>query len=159
MRILGCFLAIVSLIFMSTLLYAADAVVVSPDTDFINAVFALVKGWGGLSSAVKISSVITLVISTFKVSYFKGIWNSLKITINGKVVSFQMLAVPVLSIVIGLIGQGNISLQAIVAYCVMGAGAVYFHELLDIIKELPIASPIFKVIMSVITSILGGNKA
>lgn len=160
-RFLGCLLAIVSFILVSKGIYAAEAVaavVANPDTDFLTSVFAFVKSWGGLSSSVKISGIITLVLSTFKVSYFRGMWDALKITINGKVVSLQVLAVPVLSIIIGIIGQGNMSIQAIIAYVVMGAGAVFFHEILDVIKELPFASPIFKVIMSIITSITGGKK-
>lgn len=141
-------------------IHAETASVLADPSDFgfLAQVLALVKSWGGLESSLKISAVVTLIISSIKVSYFKKFWDSLKIKMDGKEVSLQIFIVPILSIVIGLCSQGKVTWAAFVAYAVMGAGAVYLHEIMDQVKKLPLVSPIAKVIVDVISFILGGKK-
>jgi len=163
LRVLAGMILAVAAYFLATSLgffqlYAQNAMVGTSDAGFMGEIFALVKAWGGLSSAVKISSVITLIISSIKVSFFKPYWDKLKFKVNGQEYNVQVLFVPLLSIVIGVVGQGKISFNAMTAYIVMGAGAVYLHEILDVIKSLPIVSPIFQVVVSVIGFIFGKPK-
>lgn len=145
--------------FFNVYAQGAQLLAVDPsDYTFFGQVLNLVKTWGGLEASVKISAIITLIISSMKVSFLKKFWDALVIKINGQVYSLQILVVPVLSIVIGLSTQGKLSIEAVFAYLVMGGGAVYFHEIMDFIKTLPIVNPIIKVIVDIVSYVLGGQK-
>jgi hypothetical protein len=137
---------------------AAKLMVDPSDYSFFGQVFALIKSWGGLESSVRISMVITLIISSIKVSFFKKFWDSLVIKVDGKTISLQILVVPVLSLIIGIYSQGKISFEAAIAYIIMGGGAVYLHEVMDFIKSLPIVNPIVKMIVEIVGYVLGGKK-
>lgn len=110
----------------------ADDSVIAPQ-DFLTQVLAAIQSLGGLSWALKIAAVITVIISSMKVSFLNQlIWSKLG--------AFQAWVAPVLGLVAGIIslyGSGSVSLAALFAYVSAGAGAVILHELLDTAKAIP----------------------
>jgi hypothetical protein len=121
----------------------AQAATVVPDGNIFGAVWKLVSGWGGLNYTVKINAIMTLLISSMKVSFLKPFWDkikTIKITYKGVVqtINAQVYFVLLLHIGVGIITQGNYSFNAILAYVFIGGGSVYFHELADGLKNVPI---------------------
>jgi hypothetical protein len=108
----------------------------------------------GLSSWALYAAIITLVIASMKVSFLDDlIWNRLG--------NFQIWFAPFLGLVGGLIVmKANgvpLTLGAVLAYVSAGAGAVFLHELLDLVKLIPGLGPVYVSIITVIESALGGN--
>lgn len=127
--------------FLGANAHAASAV--ETDGNIFSAVWKLVSGWGGLNYTVKINAIMTILISSMKVSFLAPLWNkikTIKITYKGVVqtINAQVYFVLFLHIIVGIITQGNFSLEAILAYVFIGGGSVYFHELADGLKNIPI---------------------
>lgn len=124
------------------------------DSLFLSQVFELIKGFGGMSWLLKVSAIMTILVSSMKVSFLKGLWDKLG--------SFKALAAPLFTIVLGalgLVGSGGFSLQAFVAYLFAGAGAVALHELLDVVKAIPGVGGIWVTIIDLIKKLSGGSTA
>jgi len=110
---------------------------------------------GGLSTMLKISAVIMLVIASLKVSVLnKLVWSKL-----GPV---QIWAGPVLGLLAGILGLGagsvKLSLPLVFAYITAGGGAVFVHEILDLVKAIPGLGPIYVQLISVVEGALGGSQ-
>ena len=108
--------------------FAADApAVADPITSFIGDVGALISGFGGMSWALKISSIIMLIIGTSKIDFVeKMFWSKL-----GKA---QALVGPVLGLIAGFVAVNPLNAAALAAYAFAGLGANYLYELLDLAK-------------------------
>jgi hypothetical protein len=152
----AAFFAILHFAFSSA--HAASSSVAA-DGNIFTAVWSLVSGWGGLNYTVKINAIMTLLISSMKVSFLAPLWNKIKdikITYRGVVqhINFQTYFVLFLHIIVGIITQGNYSFTAILAYVFIGGGSVYFHELADGLKNVPIIGTVLEWIETVAKYIL-----
>jgi hypothetical protein len=97
---------------------------------FLAEVFSAVQGFGGLSWGGKIIVIITLLISSMKVSLLRSyVWDRLG--------PAKVLLAPALGLVAGLMSLDDKSLPALTAYVMAGAGAILLHQLLDALKETP----------------------
>lgn len=104
-----------------------------PVADFLSQVLDAIKGFGGIAWIGKIAIIITLLISSMKVSILRlWIWDKVK--------GAQVWVAPLLGLALGLIQlkiDGHLSLPGILAYVSAGAGAIILHELLDSAKNIP----------------------
>jgi hypothetical protein len=132
----------------------ADATVVTP-TDFLKLVSDTVQSFGGLSWMLKVAAVITVLISSMKVTFLNGlVWSKL-----GKA---QAWVAPILGLVgglVGLAGHGPLTLQSAFAFLSAGAGAIILHELLDTVKALPGIGPVWVGLIDAIEKATGGPAA
>jgi hypothetical protein len=130
----------------------ADQSVVSPG-DFLAEVLKMISAFGGLSWVMKVSSIITLILSSMKVSFLNDLWWS-------KLGQFKAWAAPILGMVLGamtMLANGqSITLASLLAYFSAGAGALILHELLDTIKAIPGLGPVWVSLINAIKKALGG---
>lgn len=129
--------------------------VLAPD-DFLSQVLAFIKSFGGLSMVLKIAGIVTLIISTMKVSILNQlIWSKL-----GKLKAWLA---PFLGLVAGVlmlsIDNHAITLAAVMAYVASGGGAIYLHELLDTIKGIPGLGQFYVSAIDSVEKMLGGPAA
>lgn len=121
--------------------------------DFFASVLAAIQSLGGLPWIGKIALIITLLVSSMKVTVLDDlVWNRL-----GK---FQAWLAPILGLVAGILtlgAGGQISLAGIFAYISAGAGALLLHELLDTVKAIPGLGPLWISLIGVVEGALGGN--
>lgn len=107
----------------------------TPTLDFLTQFLNTVKGFGGLTWAAKVSSIIMLLVASMKVSVLNDlIWK--------KFGEKQVWVAPLLGLVGGLLVLGfdpgsKLTLAGVLAYVTAGAGAVYLHEILDLVKAIP----------------------
>lgn len=131
----------------------ADDGVVAPQ-DFLAQILDAVRAMGGVSKLAVVASVITLVISSMKVSFLNSlVWDRLG--------SAKVLVAPILSIVAGVIvsiaGGAKFSLPMVVAYLGSSVGSVFLHQLLDGLKEAPFVGAPIKSVIAWISKVLGGD--
>lgn len=124
-----------------------------PLSDFLAQVLQAIAGFGSMGTLVKVSAVITLIVSTMKVSFFNSlVWSRLG--------PFKVLVAPALALiggVIGLYGAGTpITLPVVFSYLVVGTGAVFLHQVLDAVQTLPFAGPLIKSVIAIVEKVLGG---
>lgn len=141
----------VSICFVACYAFAGDNAV-NPQ-DFFAQVMEAIKSFGGLSFMLKIAAIVTLIVSSMKVSFLnKMVWSKLG--------SAQTWLAPILGLIAGLLSLGAgghaITLAAIFAYVSAGSGAIVLHELLDSLKSIPGIGAGFVAIISMIESVLGG---
>lgn len=122
---------------------------------FLMQVFEAVRTMGGLSVALKISALITLVISSMKVSVLdKLVWEKLG--------PYQVFVAPFLGLLVGLSGLvdgSTLSLPKLFAYVMTGAGAVFIHQILDAVKTMPGIGDVFVTVINFVEQWLGGTPA
>lgn len=133
----------------------AETNVISPG-DFLQGVLQAISSFGGMSWVLKISSVITLVIASMKVSLLNQyVW--------AKLGSFQAWVAPILGIVVGILSilasGGTLTVPTLLAYFSAGAGAIILHELLDTIKAIPGLGSVYVGVIDFIEMTLGGPKS
>ncbi len=131
---------------------AVPPVVLAP-SDFFAQVLAAIQGFGGLSTMLKISTVIMLIIASMKVSFLNtNVWSKLG--------SAQVWVAPVLGLIGGALSLGTgatpVSAASIFAYVTAGAGAVFLHEILDSVKAIPGIGAIYVTIINLVEGALGG---
>lgn len=134
---------------------AAPAAPAAP-ADFLTQVLATIQNFGGLSTLMKVSAVILLLIASVKVSFLNQlIWSKLGI--------YQSLVAPVLGLIAGLVGLfgggSPITIASVLAYLGAGVGAMGLHEVLDGIKAVPGIGPTWVSIISAIENALGGPSS
>lgn len=102
-----------------------------PVADFLSQVLDAVKGFGGLPWVAKIAALITLILSSMKVSFLRQlVWD--------KIGALKPWLAPGLGLLAGILALGKgINLASAIAYISAGAGAIIFHELLDSLKAAP----------------------
>lgn len=130
--------------------YAFAGDVVSPQ-DFFALVLEAIKGFGGVSWVLKIASIITIIISSMKVSFLNDlIWSKLG--------AFKSWVAPILGLIAGILmlsKDGGLTLAGVFAYISAGGGAIILHELLDSIKAIPGLGPTWIWIINMIEASLG----
>lgn len=132
--------------------FAGDNVVAPQD--FLVLVLDAIKGFGGLSWVLKISVIITILISSMKVSFLNQmLWSKLG--------AFKAWAAPILGLIAGILSLaqgGEITLVAVFAYISAGAGAIILHEILDSVKSLPGIGASWLWIIELISAALGKKE-
>lgn len=121
--------------------------------DFFIQIMQSLKDFGGLSSIVKSSIIITLIISSMKVSFLNSlIWSKLG--------GLKVFIAPLLGLIGGLLTLKSQAVSAadITVYLISGGGAVFLHELLDSVKEIKGIGPVYLNIINVLTAILRGPQ-
>ncbi len=129
----------------------ADDSVVAP-ADFFAQVVQFVHDFGGLTSLLKISGLVTLIIASVKVTALNELFWA-------KLGAAQAWVAPVLGLFGGILGlsqSGPITGASVFAWVSAGAGAIILHELLDSIKALPGLGAIYVTIINMIEGALGG---
>lgn len=120
---------------------------------FLAQVLQAVHDLGGLAWVGKIAVIVTLIVSSMKVSLLNDlIWSKLG--------PAQVLLAPALGLVGGVLSLsigGQLSLPAALAYMSAGAGAIILHQLLDSIKCYPGVGPLFVSLINLLEGILGGS--
>lgn len=135
--------------------FAQDTVPVElPAADLLAQVLDMIRNFGGLPWFGKVAAIITLVLSSMKVSALNDlIWNKLG--------AFKAWAAPILGLIVGIVGlgaDGKITLAGVLAYMSAGAGALILHELLDTIKAIPGIGSMWVSVIEIIKSVLGAKK-
>lgn len=123
--------------------------------DFLTQVIEVIKNIGGVTTLLKISLVVTLLISSMKVTFLNDlIWSKLG--------AFKVYAAPILALIVGICSIGAngspMSWALVFAYLTAGGGAVFLHEILDTIKAIPGLGPIYVTIINLISGLLGGKQ-
>lgn len=119
----------------------------NPDLYFLSQVIDAVKTFGGLSWAMKISTIVLLAIGSMKVSFIQPLW--------AKLGAAQAFVAPLLGLVIGALSLSPFSWAGMLAYMGAGAGAIAIHELLDALKAFPGLGPMYVAVINWLESILG----
>lgn len=137
------------LLFFSTLAFAflvlfkkmafADTSIMDtplPPDQFFVQVLEAVKNFGGIPWTLQVASILTLLISSMKVTFIREYtWDKLG--------NFKTFLAPTLAFLAGMFGlavTGHFSWPAVVAYALAGAGAIPLHEAIDALKNLILSS-------------------
>lgn len=126
-----------------------------PADQFLVELFRAVEGMGGAGGMVKISAIITLLLSSMKVSALnKIVWSRL-----GPAKAWAAPSLGLAAGIASLVASGApLTLPELVAYFSAGSGAVVLHQLMDSLKGVPgIGGAYLRVIESA-ASWLGGEK-
>jgi hypothetical protein len=142
-----------ALSFLTAYAFAAD--VVTPG-DFFAQVLDVITKFGGLTFVLKVAAIITLVISSMKVSVLNDlIWSKLG--------AFQAWVAPILGLLAGILhladNGASISWASVFAYLSAGAGAIILHELLDSVKALPGLGEFWVGLIAAVEKLLGGPSS
>lgn len=149
LSIASLFMAAITFLFIP-LAFATD---IEP-TMFLAQVVELVNSWGGLPWYLRVSGVITILLSSIKVSIIRTwTWDKL-----GKDAKFW--APMVLALIGGLFahGQGVFKFDVIFAYLTAGAGAIVLHQILDAVKLIPGIGSVWVGIIEILKLILKAPK-
>lgn len=137
---------LISVLFVSGYARADDAV--APG-DFLVEVLKAVQSLGGMPWMGKLAAIITLVLSSMKVSFLNPVWDKLG--------GFKVYAAPALALILGLFNIHPFTWSAVVAYVAFGgAGAVFFHEIMDSIKEIPGLGSVYVGFINLVQALTGG---
>lgn len=125
-----------------------------PPGEFFAQVIEVIKQFGGLPTVLKIAAVITLLISSMKVSFLRELfWEKLG--------QAKAWVAPLLGLIAGILGlahDGPLTWPVAFAYLSAGAGAIILHELLDSIKALPGLGEIYVKVIDLVQKALGGKS-
>jgi hypothetical protein len=126
----------------------------TPADKFLGEVFEQVKAFGGFDWAARVIVVITILISSMKVSFMKKLlWDKLP--------AMAKFAAPAtLALIAGLIdyvAHGGFSWSGLAAWALAGQGAMLLHHFLDAVKELPFVGPKYDAMIDIVQGWL--NKA
>jgi len=129
--------------------YADDLI---PVDVFLNQLLQSIAKFGGMGWGLKVAAIITLIVSSMKVSFLKPIWDKLGWA--------KILIAPLLSLVGALIayftGGVPFVFSDFMAYLFVGGGSIIMHELLDALKQMPWIGDSVKAVITLIeNSFLG----
>jgi hypothetical protein len=136
---------LLALIFFSGKAFAIDSPI--PVGDFVTDVINAVKSFGGLSWALKISTVCMLIVASMKVELLSQyFWDKLG--------AAKTWVAPVLGLIGGLLTMNPITFAGALAYATAGLGANFLYELLDLAKVPAASNAIVSAIINIIQSII-----
>ncbi len=120
---------------------------------FVDQLADALKHMGGAGAMAKISTILMLLIASMKVSIFNELfWSKLGL--------FKIWLAPVLGLIAGALGLGTggaaVTPALLLAFATAGGGAVFLHELLDLIKVLPGVGPMYVLGINLLEKFLGG---
>jgi hypothetical protein len=114
--------------------------------DWLSQAMAVVKEFigGNITWQVKVAAVIALIISSMNVTVLnQWFWQKLG--------NFQIWLAPALGLLAGLVNaMAGGSWSSILAYIVAGGGAVFIHEILELVKLIPGIGPTYIAIIDLI---------
>lgn len=142
-----CMFTFLSTLFLAGYAFADPGVVVSPG-DFLSETLKQLQGFGGLGFSAKLAVGLTIIVSSMKVSVLNGLWDKLG--------GAKVYVAPALSLIAGALLLKPFSFAGLAAYGLSGAGAVFLHEILDSIKNVPGIGKLYVSIINVIQSALHG---
>lgn len=122
---------------------------------FISQSVSAFANFGSLAWGAKIAIILTIVVSSMKVSFLDDlIWNKLG-------PALQVWVAPILGLILGilspLVSGTAFSWSTLFAYMGAGAGAIVLHQLLDSLKSIKTIGPLWVGLISALEGILGGN--
>jgi hypothetical protein len=144
-------------LFFGVFAFAQEAapVVEIPVSTFLEQVLAIIAKFGGLSTVLKISAIVGIMVASMKVSFLRQyVW--------AKLGAAQVLVAPVLGIIIGILdlfGAGTVTLASVMAYMGSGAGAILLHQLLDGLKKMGFVGDKYKAVIDWIMEKLKADKS
>jgi hypothetical protein len=141
-------LMIVGLSFLFISMVAFAQQVELPVQDFFAQVLEAVKGFGGLSWGMKVGVVITILISSMKVSLIRQ-WTWDKVP-----ASMKVLVAPGLALIAGIVSVGKWDAPSLMAWVLAGGGAILIDNLLAGVKEIPNVGPKYLRLINFISGIL-----
>lgn len=151
-------ITLTSLVLATPTLAPTGGLVAAPDlapADFFAEVGATIHGLGGVPTLMKISLIITLLISGLKVSAFRRV-------IWAHVGAAQPWVAPFLGFLAGVTGLGAggapVTPALVFAYAFAGGGAVFIHEALDSLKSFPGLGAPYAAAIDVLSRMLGGTE-
>lgn len=124
-----------------------------PEDANIGHIFAVVVNLfsqEGLSYQYIIASVLFVMVSFFKMSSMRALWDKL-----GK---WKPFVAPTLSLIAFAFLIRPFTLQAFIAAITTGAAAGYFSQLIDALKTIPSIGFIFEVLGDIVKKISGRDK-
>lgn len=121
---------------------------------FLLAMVKAIQDLGGLSIFMKVSVILSLLISSMKVSAVRPWWDKLG--------AGKPWVAPGLALLAGVFGLGAggavVTPAMVLTYVMAGGGAIAFHELISSLKSLPGVGPKFVQAVSILESVLGAKK-
>ncbi|NDC22523.1 MAG: hypothetical protein EBZ49_00110 [Proteobacteria bacterium] len=108
-------------------------------------IFQIIKSFGqfqGMQASIIASTMLTLLISSIKVSPLSGLWDRLG--------QFKVLAAPIMSMAIAALAIKPFSMEAMMTAFITGAGSVAVHEFLSAAKSIPGMSKIADMLESLL---------
>jgi hypothetical protein len=151
LQIYGYRLILFAAIQISIVCYAGDESM--PTDQFFSLILEAVKAFGGIPWTLKIASIITVVISSMKVSFIRPFWEKLG-WIKG-------IVAPLLGLLAGILlltKEQSLTLPGVFAYMFAGAGAIVLHEMLDGVKAIPGIGDAFVSIINFLQNVLKAPK-
>lgn len=126
---------------------------VDPVVTLTTQVLKAITDIGGLDTVGKIALIVTILVSSTKVSFLKTlVWDKLG--------AAQAWVAPLLGLLAGILSQGSsLTLATALAYVASGAGALVLHELLDTVKAIPGLGSLWVSVIGVIEGALGGGSS
>lgn len=125
-----------------------------PVQDFAGQVLEAISKFGGLNWMGKIALLITLIISTMKVTAIRQMfWDKLG--------AAKAWAAPILGLILGILTLamgGHLTLAGVLAWVSAGAGALILHELLDSLKKIPGLGAMWVSFIDLVMGYLGAEK-
>lgn len=151
---LSALLLMSAALFTSAIAQVASPTPLDPGT-FISQAVSSFQNFGTLAWGAKIAVIITILISSMKVTFLDDlIWNKL-----GPAV--QIWVAPILGLLAGiflpLLSGSAFQWSTLFAYVGAGMGAMYLHEILDLVKAIPGIGPFWVGAISAVEEVLGGN--
>lgn len=116
--------------------------------------FGVIGNLKGMKWQMAVASIITVLISTLKVSAWRPLWDKL-----GWFKGFLAPTLSVGSIVLIAWGTGQLSWGTLLVAITTGAGAVALHELLDAFKGIPGIGKVWVAIIEILGKLFGGKPA
>lgn len=146
------------LIFITTFLtfgvFAQDVPVENVDASFLASAWAWVQSlWSDTPLLGKITGGVILIVSSWKVSFLKPLWDKLG--------EKQEWVAPVLGLLGGvaaLFVNGEFDLSLLLTSIAGGALAPYVHDLLDYLKAIPGIGKVWLTIIDIIKMVLLAPK-
>jgi len=119
------------------------------EMEFLNQAMEALKSFGGLLFPAKVAVIITLLISSMKVSFLKPHWDKLG--------ENKPFAAPILSLLAGvlfMLVQKPFSWAGLSVWLMSGLGSVALHDILDALKSKPGIKPIYAKIADIFQGLL-----
>lgn len=114
-------------------------------------VWAFIQGMGDMSIQAKIAGGVLILISAWKSSLLKPVYDKLG--------AAKVLVAPVLGMIAGILSIEPLSLAAVWAGIQGGVLAIALHQLLDAVKAMPWVGDKYKAWIDLISGILLKPKA
>lgn len=142
-----------SLVFFWGTAALCDELIINNDSQFFSQVLEAVKNFGGIPWTLKAASIVTLIISSMKVSFLRPFWDKLG--------WIKAILAPILGLSGGILllsKDHSLTMPGVFAYMFAGAGAIVLHEMLDGMKQIPGIGSTYVSVIQFLQNILKAPK-